>query len=94
MDGIPKLPHFTLPFLEDSSDHRCSKEYTYFKKLRIWASTDSLLKLSNFEYLERVSYEFLKVSITNFMFSKCALVNFLKQCYLKPFRCLDITHSE
>ena len=37
----------------------------YHKKLRIWASTESLLKLSDLEY----SYEFLKGSITIFMFS-------------------------
>ena len=38
------------------------KTYTYFlyKKLRIWASTDSFLKLSDFEYSEFLT-SFLKV---------------------------------
>ena len=44
----------------------------FYKKLRIWASTESFLKLSDFEY--KVSLQFLKGSKTIFKFTNCALV--------------------
>ena len=52
----------------------------FHEKLRIWARTESFLKSSGF-----LVYVFLKVSVTIFISSACALVNISKQGYLKPF---------
>ena len=49
-----------------------------YEKLNVWASIESFLKLSDFEY-SRVSYDFLKGSITIFMFTICAILNISKQ---------------
>ena len=68
----------------------CQICYTYFfvdKKLRIWASTESFLKLSDFEYSEFLM-SFLKVPVlkeTVFMFPYFALLRFSKQCFFDNF---------
>ena len=51
-------------------------------KERIWASTESVLKLPDLECLEFLM-SFIKGSIKIFMFATCALKNISKQCF-KP----------
>ena len=53
----------------------------FHKKLGIWASTGSLLKLSDFEYSEFLTFEFLKTFIPTFMFTTCSLINITQQAY-------------
>ena len=58
---------------------------SYTKKLTIFSST-KLLKIISISVL-RVSYEFLKGSITIFMFTTFAIVNTSKQGSSKLFQC-------
>ena len=64
----------------------------YFPRERLEASparAGSCLKLTDCEVF-RVSYEFLKGSITSFVFSTWYIKNFSKQeGFLKSFQCLD-----
>ena len=60
----------------------------FYKKLGIWGSTESFFKIS--ASVLRVSYEFLKGSITFSMFATCSLLNIPKLSSLKPCQCLVI----
>ena len=68
----------------------CILNLFFYKKLRIWASTGSSLKLLDFEYSEFLT-SFLKVPDQ----SSCPLTwyikNFSKRGFLKPFQRLDYT---
>ncbi len=65
--------------------------YTYFyKKLRIWASTERFLKLSDLSTQFLVSLPII-CSITVFMFTSCPLMNISEQGFLEPLQHLDVT---
>ena len=50
------------------------------------------LKIIRFSLL-KVSYEFLKGSITFSMFTTCSLLHITKQSFLKPCQCLDFIQA-
>ena len=76
--------------------------HIFYKKLSVWACTESFLKFSDVEFLEfLVNFikgsitiflftEFLKALITIFVLSNCSLVNISKLMFLKLFQCSDI----